>query len=444
MSKHEQDRYSRQEIISVLSELQIANISDGDLIHPNSALICNVYKAILQHIDGFQEDNGEVEFEDLERLGNPEQHVDSVPYVKLCNSIKHFLAALRCPNKYPFSLRDLITPDPDRTEHFLSILLNFCIYRETKMEDLRTIVEETDLLTDQKLELEDGKAQLLAAIEEMNQSTEREMPLVQEISTKVNQLRQTIQGLNNHQMSIKATMRKLKEKAQEIDKEITNAEFTLVQSLQENANLRSKIVQSPDKLQRTLEEKKLVQAEAKNAERAARQSFQEKSAVFEVYTKACTKMSKHLTQMQALQDQVNSAKSVEKELKILKSKLSDEAMIVKSLESKLVEMQGKGDQLEELKKQLEKEREVNCSEALKELNNVKSEVESRRRDLVIRKRQVDAVLTEANSIMMKINSVRDSGAAKQQELSLKCEEVLQQCYNYSSDICQLLPITEDS
>lgn len=31
--------------------------------------------------------------------------------------------------------------------------------------------------------------------------------------------------------------------------QISNAEFVLVQSVQENANLRSKIVQSPDKLQ---------------------------------------------------------------------------------------------------------------------------------------------------------------------------------------------------
>lgn len=34
--------------------------------------------------------------------------------------------------------------------------------------------------------------------------------------------------------------------------QISSAEFALVQSAQENANLRSKIVQSPDKLQVTI------------------------------------------------------------------------------------------------------------------------------------------------------------------------------------------------
>ena len=40
--------------------------------------------------------------------------------------------------------------------------------------------------------------------------------------------------------------------------------------------------------------------------------------------------------------QVSSAKSVEKEVKVLKSKLSDEDVQVKSLEAKLVDMQSKG------------------------------------------------------------------------------------------------------
>ncbi|KAJ6683531.1 hypothetical protein OIU85_007241, partial [Salix viminalis] len=66
---------------------------------------------------------------------------------------------------------------------------------------------------------------------------------------------------------------------------ISRAEFQLVQSVQENANLRSKIVQSPDKLQRALEEKKSVREDARSAERLAMQSFQAKTDVLEVYTK---------------------------------------------------------------------------------------------------------------------------------------------------------------
>lgn len=40
--------------------------------------------------------------------------------------------------------------------------------------------------------------------------------------------------------------------------------------------------------------------------------------------------------------QVNSAKSVDKDYKALKAKLSDDGVIEKSLEAKLLERQGKG------------------------------------------------------------------------------------------------------
>ncbi|KAL7220460.1 hypothetical protein ACSBR2_013357 [Camellia fascicularis] len=58
---------------------------------------------------------------------------------------------------------------------------------------------------------------------------------------------------------------------------------------------------------------------------------------------ACKKMSKNLAQMQTIQEQVNSAKTIEKDVKVLKVKQSDEEMVDKSLEAKLVEWQGKDD-----------------------------------------------------------------------------------------------------
>ncbi|KAM3379298.1 hypothetical protein P3S68_011712 [Capsicum galapagoense] len=196
------------------------------------------------------------------------------------------------------------------------------------------------------------------------------MPRVQEIDSNVKELRQTISGLNNHQLSLKASIKKLKERAKVMDEKISNADFALVQAVHDNVNFRSKIVQSPAKLQRAREEKKSFQAEAKNAERAAMQSFQNKTAILEVYTKAYKKMSKNFNQMQTIQEQLNSTKSIEKDIKVLKQKLNDNEVLEKSLEAKLVERKGKADQLEELSKQLGKERGFSYEEAAKELKNV--------------------------------------------------------------------------
>ncbi|KAL4570251.1 hypothetical protein LXL04_025902 [Taraxacum kok-saghyz] len=115
---------------------------------------------------------------------------------------------------------------------------------------------------------------LNAEISEFNESREKELPLIQEVDIKIKELRQMISALNNQQMSLKAAFRKKKDAVKEMDEKISSAEFALVQSAQENASLRSKIVQSPVKLQRALEEKKAVLIESKNAERESMQSFQ--------------------------------------------------------------------------------------------------------------------------------------------------------------------------
>ncbi|KAK8690063.1 hypothetical protein V6N13_088767 [Hibiscus sabdariffa] len=167
---------------------------------------------------------------------------------------------------------------------------------------------------------------------------------------------------------------------------------------------------------RALEEKKLARDEAKNAERSAMESFQQKTATVEVYSKALKKMSKHFALMQAIHEQVNSAKSVEKECKSTKAKLSDDAVLEKSLEAKLIERQAKG--------------------------SVMSEVSSKRRELEARQKKVEDVVMEVDSITLKTSMVRESGAVKVQQLISKCEELVKQFQDYSSSIGILLPVDE--
>lgn len=62
--------------------------------------------------------------------------------------------------------------------------------------------------------------QLNAEIEEYNKARESEVPLVQEVEAKVKELRQTIPSLNNHQMSLKASIKKMKETAKDMDEKV--------------------------------------------------------------------------------------------------------------------------------------------------------------------------------------------------------------------------------
>lgn len=439
MSSFDYPILSRSDIISILAESQIAAVTDNDFKNIKPDFISNLYTRLLIYLDALnEEDQGRVEFSALEQIENPDLLIGSFQVMNLYSRLRDVMASLNCPMQ--FNLRDLIKPDPRRTEHFLSGILNFCLYKETKLNLLRPIVEELALLDDQRKEWEAKISQLNAEIAGYSEARERELPLVQEVESKVKELREMIAGLNSNQMSLRTSFRNLKEKTGQMDEKISKAEFDLVQSVQENANLRSKIVQSPDKLQRALEEKKLARDEAKNAERSAIQSFQEKTATVEVYSKALKKMSKHFALMQAIHEQVNSAKSVEKECKGLKAKSSDDVVLDKSLEAKLIEWEGKVGQLEEHKRQLQKERDLKFEESTKHLNSVKSEVLSKRCELEARQKKVEDVVAEVDSITIKTSMVRESGAAKVQQLISKCEEIVKQFQQSSSSIGLLLPV----
>ncbi|KAL7119542.1 hypothetical protein ACP275_02G069400 [Erythranthe tilingii] len=439
MSKFEYPRLPRHEIIAVLAESQIAAVSEADLLYPDPDFICNLYTHIFLHMDALQqEDPGQVEFGALEQLENPDYHAHSVQVINLYEKIRKFIAAVNCPRA--FTPKDLMKPETERTELFLGALLNFHLHRHTKLNLLKPIGDDLDAFEERRLAAEARIAQLNAEIAECEELRESELPLVQEKKFQNKELHQTVSGLNKHQMSLKTSLKQLKEKCKEIDDKISNAEFEYVQSVQENASLRSKLVQSPDKLQRALKEKKSLQIEKKNAERAAVQSFQDKTATLEAYAKACKKMSKQYAQMQAVQEQVNSAKSVDKDVKVLKSKLSDEGVLIKSHEAKLMELQSKADKLKEFKRQLEKERALHHEEGSKELNNVKLEVESKRHALELSQREVESIVAEAEAITSKKRIVKEEGEAKMLQLGRKFEEIVTEFENYYKSMNNLMPM----
>ncbi|CAL1352631.1 unnamed protein product [Linum trigynum] len=440
MSSFDYPQLTHEEILDVLTTAGIA-ATDSDLKKPTAGFVYRLYSdlvAVLGVPDA--EDPGQVEFDDLEQLEYPPDRLDRdekwFQLMSVYNMTREVLGRIRCPLQ--FTLYDLVKPENKRTEFFIGSIANFYLHKDSKMEMVKGIIEDTTCLVERLNELETEKSKLDAEIAECNAAREIESPVVQELEAKLEELHQTIASLNSQQNSLRATLSNLKEKAGEIDMEISKSEFDMIQSREENANLHSMIVQSPDKLQKAIEEKRSIREEARNAERLAMQAFQDKTLVLEVYSKTSKKLSKHYSQMQAIHEQMNSAKSIEKELKALKAKVSDDGVLDKSLAAKMMERRGKAQQLAELRKQLEKERKMKFEDADKELHSKKLEVESRKRDLEERQRKVEAVLGEADAINSKINLSYETGAAKVQALDQKCTELVEQFERYQSSLGDVL------
>lgn len=62
--------------------------------------------------------------------------------------------------------------------------------------------------------------QLNAEIAGYSEARERELPLVQEVDSKVKELREMIAGLNSNQMSLRTSFRNLKDKTGQMDEKV--------------------------------------------------------------------------------------------------------------------------------------------------------------------------------------------------------------------------------
>lgn len=438
MSLQDYPKFSRSDIITVLAEANIASVKDADLRNPTFDSVSDLYTRILIYLDVItEEDKGQVDFEALEQLENPDHHITSAPAMILYVKLKHTLEMVDCPLNINF--KDMIRPDSSRTEFFISALLNYALHKDSKMELIRPLAEELTLLDEQRRQAEAKVAQLKAEIAEFDEASERDSPFVQELEVSIQELSQKIAELNNEQVSLRATFNKMKEESAQLDEKISKAEFDLVQAVQENGNLRSLIVQSPDKLQGALEEKKQVLEDTKKAERLAMETFQEKAAVLEVYEKAFKKMSKSSAQLQLINEQVTNVKAIEKDLKAQKAKLNEDEALHKSLEAKVVERERTLKQLHESLKQLEKEKKVMFDDWMKQLKELKQEVESRRRQLESRQHDVEAVVAMVDENTAKTNQVKQSGQAKVKQLEAKYEEIVKQFHEYTVKFGAVLP-----
>ncbi|XP_065030223.1 kinetochore protein NUF2 homolog [Musa acuminata AAA Group] len=417
------------EIIGALAQVGIAALKPEDLANPSADLVCTLYSNFLAFADPLGEESDiQIAFSALELLDNPDHHVDAIRTFNLYRKIKGMLASIRFGS---FNLRDLIKPDTKRTLQILSTIVNFIYYREEKLNMLQPIVDQFPAYEERRADLEAKIAEVNKLILDHEVARQMEEPAVQQLDAEVKDLRQTIQNYNKQQMSLKTMAKALKEKTDAINDKISQADFELVKNAQENSKLSSKIVQSPDKLQRALEEKKSYRTEVKNSERSAMQSVQEKTSTLEVYSKVHDKLTKHLSRMQAIQEQVNSAKTLEKDVKALKVKLSDEGVSIMAVEAKLVEKQGKAKQAEELIKAAETERDARHADETQKLNTVKAEMEWKLQCLEPRERKAEAMVTKGASLRSESDLLRETGNARRQQLHAKFEEILQEFHNYS-------------
>ncbi|KAG2533858.1 kinetochore protein NUF2 homolog [Panicum virgatum] len=407
-----------------------ANLRAEDIATPQLDLLPGVLSLFLATIVGDDPDD-QLGFDLLQKLDNPEHHMGAIGLRSIYGRARDVLESIHFGG---LTFRDLTRPEPRRVVYILSAIVNYLHFRHEKLALLNPIAEEFSSVDDR---LPEGKARIaeLQKVKENHASKEQmDEPAVQQLQAEVNALKQKIQEYNTKQLALRGRAKSIDEKKEGILAKISQADFELMKRSQENSKLLSKIVQSPEKFQKNLEEKKGVRDELKTLEKMAMHKVQDKTNALEMYTKVCEKLSKHLSKIDALHETSTSAKASEKEVKALKAKISDQSLEMKTLHIKADEWRSKVHETEDRLKAKEKEKDQRIGENKQKMAALKSEVESELKCLADRERETEEKVAKAADLCSKADAVEAAGRKKREEIFAQFEQVCETANLYMDGI----------
>ncbi|CAD6207633.1 unnamed protein product [Miscanthus lutarioriparius] len=324
-------------------------------------------------------------------------------------------------------------------------LINYLLFsrREAHLAP-NFIVQEYGAPDERHTELRANIAELTKAKEDHLLKEQMEAPMVQQLEKEVNALKQRLHDYNREQLSLRVASKALDEKKEETLRKINQADFALVKAMQEKEKLSAKIVHSPEKLQRNLEEKKVVRDELKNLEKMAMQKVQEKTDTLEMYTKVSEKLAKHLSKISAVLEKSAAAKASEKDVKAHKEKISDQNLEIKALRNKAAEWEMKVLENEAKLKAKEKERDQRVGENNRKMTALKSEVESEHKCLEEKQRKIKEKIDKGSELCSQADSVADAGRKKIEEIYGKYDQLCEAAKMYMDGLDQSFDETDEA
>lgn len=214
-----------------------------------------------------------------------------------------------------------------------------------------------------------------------------------------------ILALNKQQSILQTDLLNLKQESNSYADKMADLDFAIMQKQQEAAQLRSQIVENPQAMQRTIEERRLALNEEEVLSKNAIDASQKWKAKLEALAKAEKKLSKYRMMLQSKEEQANAFKTTEKELKERKARLRALEKEEWSIEAKTAEQDLEVQRLEEQIQKIDLEKNANNDEASKEKEALRrrnaqraAEVDVRRQALAETKNQIEGLRVKSKDL----------------------------------------------
>ncbi|XP_024522330.1 probable kinetochore protein NUF2 isoform X2 [Selaginella moellendorffii] len=421
----------RKEILKCLAQIGVTDLSEENLVKPSREIIWPLYENLVQYLVGIPRNElQQPVLGALDCVRHQELYADSVGTLASFRAISKLMHAAGVDD---FGTRDIFRPEPARTVHALSAVINFAYFRaERELPDT-----ETELV-DRIQQLEETRIQLQNAIAQNEAERKAEEPQVQKLSVEAKELEQKIYALNKQQAVLQSDIRGIKEELNKLTEKIVSEKASVAQMKQEGFQLRTQIVQSPDKLRKMLEDRRAAVQNAEAEVESARQSVVKWKHKYEAYTKAKRKVQKCLDMMDSLDKQAALQKKMVKDSKEMKMKLKENEEKHSVISAQLEKLKIEGQHFHNLLEKLDSSFDVKCQEADKELEDFRLQNAPLIDQLDKQEEQIARKQDEVEMITSNLNEARSKKEAGLKALHDEVELIQNEVLRYNEDLMRVI------
>ncbi|GJP39093.1 hypothetical protein CLOM_g23484 [Closterium sp. NIES-68] len=281
----------------------IHNLTERDITKPTPEVMRLFYDAAVRVLMGrdetcLQEDEGE------RHLDFPDLHGDGASNLALFNSLRDLFASAGAEW---FALRDVVRPDPERTQKLLSALANYKRFWDQFFDLESQSLEDYAKLVESESKLENAETSLSSELQCAEERQRDEDAEVAEVAGEVAVMEKELQRAKAEddaaQEELAATRGKLELLVEQVAAEKQHAGSME----EEEMNLRMQIVESPDKISLAVARAEEAMESEKEQRDAVSAKMRETRKKADVVRRALAELQSRLQQIKQADQEATAA-----------------------------------------------------------------------------------------------------------------------------------------
>ncbi|KAI8588324.1 kinetochore-associated Ndc80 complex subunit nuf2 [Geranomyces variabilis] len=239
------------ELVRCMADVGIP-FSEEDVSKPTTQRLLAVYEHFTKLILGVTRASFAVpSFNVQQALEYPELHQDALNFMGFYQQLRRLMKEVCVQD---FSMRDLLRPEPPRVRRCLSGLVNFAKFREQRIDTFQRSKEKHRDTILEIARMDQENRELSERVNVLRLERAEQEPAVRELRERNSKWEADLRELQRQQAALTANVDRQKKEKAELSDALTKTQMTIMNLKQDCARIKSRIVQSPEKLKASIAE----------------------------------------------------------------------------------------------------------------------------------------------------------------------------------------------